>query len=212
MTKNGKTRRDLFISEYLKDQNGKRSAIAAGYAKKTAEQAASRLLRDVKVIEGIAKHQKKVMDKSEVTLERLLGGLIKIAESDIRDAFNADGSMKSIREMPDSLASAISAVDSDELFEWKRNKRDQMGTVKKIKLWDKTRAYELIAKLTGLLIERRELAGKGGRPLIPVTPAAKIDLSHLTMDQLVAMGTNLAPLLKPKSADVLSNGNGHNGT
>src|SRR5579859_7940073 len=42
-------RRALFAAEYVVDLNGKQAAIRAGYSPHTAEQQASRLLRNVKV-------------------------------------------------------------------------------------------------------------------------------------------------------------------
>jgi phage terminase small subunit len=42
-------REQRFAREYLLDLNGTRAAIAAGYSAKTASQAASRMLRNVKV-------------------------------------------------------------------------------------------------------------------------------------------------------------------
>ena len=47
-----------FCEEYLIDLNATQAAIRAGYSLKTAEQTASRLLRNVKVQEYIAKRQK----------------------------------------------------------------------------------------------------------------------------------------------------------
>jgi phage terminase small subunit len=41
-------RRERFAREYLLDLNGMRAAIAVGYSRKTAAQAASRMLRNVK--------------------------------------------------------------------------------------------------------------------------------------------------------------------
>lgn len=47
-----------FCDEYLIDLNATQAAIRAGYSPKTAEQTASRLLRNVKVQEYIAKDKK----------------------------------------------------------------------------------------------------------------------------------------------------------
>lgn len=44
-----KLRQELFCQEYVKDANGARAARAVGYAWDTADQQASRLLRNVKV-------------------------------------------------------------------------------------------------------------------------------------------------------------------
>tara|TARA_R110000868_G_scaffold97916_6_gene269464 strand:- start:163 stop:570 length:408 start_codon:yes stop_codon:yes gene_type:complete len=50
---------DTFIKEYilLGCSNAKQAAIKAGYSEKTADQQGSRLLKNVKVIEAIKKHQ-----------------------------------------------------------------------------------------------------------------------------------------------------------
>ena len=53
-------KQQIFVAEYLKDGNGTRSAIAAGYRAKTAESAASRMLRNVKVGAEIVKKREKI--------------------------------------------------------------------------------------------------------------------------------------------------------
>jgi len=51
---------DKFIKQYILTgcKNGTQSAIDAGYSKKTADQQASRLLKNVKVIQAIEEHKK----------------------------------------------------------------------------------------------------------------------------------------------------------
>ena len=55
MAKSLARKQQIFVAEYLTDLNATRSAIAAGYSEKTAEPAASRLLRNVKVAAEISK-------------------------------------------------------------------------------------------------------------------------------------------------------------
>lgn len=62
MTLTNKQKR--FCEEYLIDLNATQAAIRAGYSPKTAEQTASRLLRNVKVQEYLAE----LMDKKESEL------------------------------------------------------------------------------------------------------------------------------------------------
>jgi phage terminase small subunit len=69
-----------FIEEYLKDSNGTQAAIRAGYSKKTANEQAARLLAKVSVKETLEKKIKKQADRSEVTVQRVVDGLIEIAE------------------------------------------------------------------------------------------------------------------------------------
>jgi phage terminase small subunit len=49
-----KLRQELFCEEYVKDANGARAARAVGYAWDTADQQASRMLRNVKVRDRLA--------------------------------------------------------------------------------------------------------------------------------------------------------------
>lgn len=60
-----------FCDEYLKDLNATQAAIRAGYSEKTAEQAASRLLRIVKVQEYLQQFQNKIDQKNIKTVEEV---------------------------------------------------------------------------------------------------------------------------------------------
>lgn len=69
-----------FIREYLKDSNGKKAAIRAGYSKKSAESQASRLLSKAKVKEEVAKHAAVAEEKAIVDLTFVLKGFKEVAE------------------------------------------------------------------------------------------------------------------------------------
>ena len=73
------TRQVLFCKEYAIDFNGKHAAIRAGYSSKTAEQQASRLLRNVKVQKMLVKSTGERPARLEVHADRILSELIKIA-------------------------------------------------------------------------------------------------------------------------------------
>ena len=60
-----------FVREYLTDRNGTQAAIRAGYSQKTAEVTASRLLRNVKVKQAVAKGEEKHAERCAVTLESI---------------------------------------------------------------------------------------------------------------------------------------------
>jgi hypothetical protein len=55
---------DLFIKEYILTgcNNGRQACIKAGYSEKTADQQASRLLKNVKVIAAIDEYKKKELE------------------------------------------------------------------------------------------------------------------------------------------------------
>lgn len=61
-----------FVKEYLKTGNGTQSAIAAGYAKKTARQISAQLLTNVVVSAEVDKHRAKVSQETGDTVERII--------------------------------------------------------------------------------------------------------------------------------------------
>jgi hypothetical protein len=60
-----------FVAEYLKDQNGAKAAVRAGYAKATARQQASRLLTNADIAAAVNKGHARVAKKAEITVESL---------------------------------------------------------------------------------------------------------------------------------------------
>lgn len=60
-----------FVTEYLKDCNGKQAAIRAGYSVKTAEVQASRLLSLAKVQQELRARQADIRQKEESVGERI---------------------------------------------------------------------------------------------------------------------------------------------
>lgn len=98
-----------------------------------------------------------MMARDEWERERCLQELRSIATVDIRQAYNEDGTLKRITEMPADVAAALSNVECDELFEGVGAERELIGYTRKVKFWDKAKAIELFMKKHGLLIERKQV-------------------------------------------------------
>ena len=77
-----------FVREYQIDFNGTQAAIRAGYSAKTAYVKANYLTNNSLVQEAIQKAQTKVAVKCEITVEKILDELAKMAfhQEEIRDA------------------------------------------------------------------------------------------------------------------------------
>jgi phage terminase small subunit len=154
----------LFAAEYLKDKNGKQAAIRAGYSPKTAEQQASRLLRKVKVRQAIEKHFSKVEEEAIVKVSDVLLELKRIALTDIGQAFDENGNLKPLKDIPEDVRRAIAGIDVDELYEGHGQDREQVGETKKIRFWDKNRALENLGRYFKLFTDRVEVVdGLAGR-------------------------------------------------
>ena len=61
-----------FCEEYVKDYNGTKAAIRAGYKESNAASQASRLLSDSNVLNAIKEHQKEVLqlEKKEIVTKQ----------------------------------------------------------------------------------------------------------------------------------------------
>lgn len=142
-------RQKLFVEEYLVSLNG-RQAYQKAYGKKakpeSADTAAWNLLSRPHVQEYIRQKQEKKLQKIEIKAETVLGELLKIATSDIGQAYNEDGSLKHVKDMPEEIRKSVSGVESLEVYEGSGQDRVYIGDTKKLKLWDKTKALEMLGR------------------------------------------------------------------
>lgn len=146
---------ERFAHEYARDQNGTRAAIASGYSKKSAASLASRLLRNVKVQEIITKLTAKTCAKLEITGERVLQELAKMAFVDPRAFFDEHGNVKAIHDLDEHTAAALAGIEVVELA----NGTKVIGYTKKIKIADKGANLERLGRHLKLFTDRMEMAG-----------------------------------------------------
>jgi phage terminase small subunit len=133
-----------FAAEYCVDLNATAAYRRAGYNARgnAAEACASRLLSNAKVQKIIQEREKIACSRLDVSAENLLREASALAFSDIRKLFNADGSPKSINELDDLTAAAISSIEVAQMV----SEGNITGRVCKIKLWDKNSAQERLFK------------------------------------------------------------------
>ena len=143
-----------FVREYLVDLNGTRAAIRAGYSPKSAAAQASTLLRVPKVQAAIAAAQGARAQKTDITAERVLLELKRIAFVDVAKAFNAEGNLLKPLEMPEDVRAALQGVDFAKTG-------DRIG-----RFSEKARALELLGKHLGMFKEKVEVGGDGGGPVV----------------------------------------------
>lgn len=137
-------KQERFTKEYGIDLNASAAYTRAGYRARgnSAEAAASRLLRNVKVQKVIQEKEKELLSRCEITTENVLRETGAVAFSDIRRLFNADGSPKAIHELDDATAGTIKSIEIGQMM----SEGKVIGRVCKIKLWDKNSALERLFK------------------------------------------------------------------
>ena len=148
----------LFVAEYLVDNNGTKAYIRAGYSPGGAAQGASKLLTNPKIIAAIAEKTEKRLTKLEITADRVLNELAKLAFLDPRKLFNPDGSLKAVTELDDDSAAAISGMDIEKLYEhFSKGGAKNIGTVTKVKLLDKGINLERLGRHLKLFTDKVEI-------------------------------------------------------
>ena len=143
-----------FVQEYLIDLNATQAAIRAGYSQRTAEQQGLRLLRNARVKESVQKAMQERNQRVEISQDRILEELARIAFGDLRDAvtWGPDGvSLKNSASLTEDQAAAISEVGETVTKE---------GGSTRIKRHDKVKAIELLMRHKGMLNDKLNLSGE----------------------------------------------------
>ena len=151
-------RYDLFAREYVIDLNGTRAAIAAGYSESTATEQASRLLTKSNVKRIVDRLLAKRASKLDVTADRIIEELAKLAFFDPRKIYDADGALIPVKDWDDYTAAALAGIEHDKLFEhFGQGNAKHVGTTTKVKLLARTEALKLLGQYRKLFTERIEV-------------------------------------------------------
>jgi phage terminase small subunit len=148
-----RARRDRFVVEYMKDLNGTRAAIRAGFARNGAHVTAHRLLSDANVSAAIARKHEAILQDLEVSAKRVIAELALISFVNVKDILRIDargqieidlealdqGAAAAIREVRDTTKTVVSKTGV--------TRTTRCVT---IRLADKTAALALLGKHFGL--------------------------------------------------------------
>lgn len=149
-----------FVDEYLVDLNATQAAIRAGYSAKRADAIGYENLRKPDIAEAVSTAMKEREKRTQITQDRVLQELARIAFFDIRKLYNEDGSMKAPQELDDDAAAALSGIDVTEEFQGRGEDREHIGFTKKAKVFDKGTALTLAMRHLGMLKDKVEHSGE----------------------------------------------------
>ncbi len=132
-------REALFARHYIANGgNATQAAASAGYLGDCNVRAVSLMSRP-KIVRVIQRNAQKTLTELDARKERVLRELVCCAFVDPRQFFQADGSLKPIRELDACTAASISS------FEFRA------GQLTKLRFASKTAALELLANYLGML-------------------------------------------------------------
>ena len=135
-----------FCYEYIKDLNGTRAAIRAGYSVKSARYIATELIHKPQVAILIKELTEEMLKKCEITTEKTLRELAKIGYFDLNDLRDEKG------KFPTAIKD-INALSGSVVKNYKINV-SLAGKIVKIEMYDKMRALELIGRYQNIFNER----------------------------------------------------------
>lgn len=149
-----------FVRAYAKCLNGTTAALEAGYASKNraeAAQKAYRVMRHPLVREAIQGMQDRAKLDDSLSAARVLEELRRMAFVDLRSLYDDAGNLKDIKEWSAEQGSAVQEIS---LIQGNADRSDgKRDRVLKIRLWDKTKALEMLAKHYALTVEKTEITG-----------------------------------------------------
>lgn len=148
-----------FVEEYLVDLNATQAAIRAKYSEKTAEKIGSENLKKPEVAAAIQAEMDKRSKRTNITADNVLKELMRIATADLSGAYDEQGRLKPIHEIPEDTRRAMSGVKVFEEFEGFGADRVKIGEVREVKFWDKPKSLEILARHLKLLTDKVEVSG-----------------------------------------------------
>ena len=151
-----------FVQEYLIDLNATKAAIRAGYSQDTARSIASENLSKPDIQDAIQIAMEERAKRTQITQDRVLTEIGRIAFFDPRRLYHEDGTPIEISQLDDTTAAALAGLDVDELFDGNGDDRKQIGVTKKYKIANKIAALELAARHLGMLNDKLKVSGTLG--------------------------------------------------
>lgn len=148
-------KRKLFVEAYCTNGgNGKQAAITAGFAPRSAEVTASRLLRHAKVSAAVQQRRGEAFAHAQrttlLTAEEVLEDLAQAKRFDPAKLYAADGSLLPVRDMPEEVRLQLEGVEVDEIAVGKGEDRTVIGQTSKVKFPKKSVVRDQAMKHFGL--------------------------------------------------------------
>ena len=160
------TRRERrFVAEYLIDLNGAEAIKRIGFKGASPRRKAYHWRQRPWVAAAITRALEQREARTRITQDRVLEELGRVAFSDVRKLFDANGNLRPITELSRKEAASLASIEVEELFQGRGEAREKVGRLHKVKRADKVRALELLGKHLKMFAERHEHTGANGGPI-----------------------------------------------
>ncbi len=146
-----------FVHALVAGANATKAAIAAGYSEKTAAQAASRLLKNVKVADELNRLQTAAVEKAGLNGQKVLEELAVVGFSDVRHFTVSDGGELLLAEgAPEHAWRAVSSI-KHKTTTITQGERETVTHDVELRLWPKTEALRMLGDHLALFPQKLRL-------------------------------------------------------
>ena len=162
---------EAFCQRYRLSFNATQAATEAGYSSKTARSQGSRLLTNVDIQERLRELATAAQERNDVTEDRVIEELRRIAFLDLRELFTWDDERAAYVPSGELSAEAVAAVQSIKTKTSTRALGDATETTIELdlKTYDKLTALDKLARHLGMFTERVDVTS-GGESVVTAFP------------------------------------------
>ena len=142
-----------FIEEYLIDRNATQAAIRAGYSKKCASEIGYENLSKPQIKSAIALKTRAVSEKLELTPERVLKEMMRLAFVNQKDLASWKGNkvtLKDSDELSDDVSAAVSGIEQTTTYDQEGRPTHKL----KLRTHSKTKNLENLARNLALFNDK----------------------------------------------------------
>ena len=146
----------MFVQEYLVDLNASAAGRRAGFAESVSRVQCTLWVSKSKnlcpakyhhVWDAVQEALKARAEAVSITAQDLLRELHTMVSADMRDAYDENGNMKPVNELPEGIAKMITGVD---VFEERGSEGNFLGYTKKLRFASRLQLVELTGKHIGV--------------------------------------------------------------
>ena len=147
-----------FAAEYIIDLNATQAAIRAGYSESTAGQQAHELLKNLEIAQLIQKAMDKRAVRTQVTADRVLSELARLAFSNMEDFIDPDTGGPKFTDLTRDQWAAVQEITEDATGGSNDGER-RLVLRRKFKLADKGLNLERIGRHLQLFTDKLAVSG-----------------------------------------------------
>lgn len=134
-------RQKAFVAEYIIDKNASAAAVRAGYSPAGAASSSYHLMNNPEVRHLIDLTLGLLAERAMCTAETVIAEISKVAFASVQHFYDAGGNLLNVADIDPDVAATIASIETEHI-----GGDEGMVTVKKVKLLDKVKALDMLAK------------------------------------------------------------------